>query len=84
MLFQGRAFAWQEALIAMTLIVQRFELSLDDPAYTLQLKANLTIKPRDFHVRARVRPGRPDLCFVPLAKHSVPVASRSDAQAGFE
>jgi cytochrome P450/NADPH-cytochrome P450 reductase len=65
--FQGRAFAWQESLINVALIVQRFDLALADPAYELQLQSTLTIKPMNFHIRASLRPGRQSLCFVPLA-----------------
>jgi cytochrome P450 / NADPH-cytochrome P450 reductase len=54
----GRAFAWQEAQLVVAAIIQKFDLSLADPSYTLQLKSALTIKPKDFHIRAAVRRGR--------------------------
>jgi cytochrome P450/NADPH-cytochrome P450 reductase len=47
----------QEALMAMALIVQRFELSLDDPIYILQLKSTLTMKPAGLKIRASLREG---------------------------
>jgi hypothetical protein len=64
---QGRAFAWQESLINVALTVQRFDLALADPEYELQLHSTLTIKPKNLHIRASLRPGRQSLCFVPLA-----------------
>ena len=49
---QGRPFAWQEAHIALASIVQKFDIVLDDPSYTLELKQMLTIKPKGFYVHA--------------------------------
>jgi cytochrome P450/NADPH-cytochrome P450 reductase len=43
--------------MAMTLIIQRFELSLDDPTYTLQLKSTLSMKPAGLKIRASLREG---------------------------
>lgn len=53
----GRPFAWQEALIVIAMLLQYFDFSLDNPQYELQLKATLTIKPKDFHMRAKLRHG---------------------------
>ncbi len=53
----GRAFAWQEALLATAIVLQRFDLELADPDYSLQIKFTLTIKPKDFYMRARLRHG---------------------------
>ncbi|KAF7333412.1 Fatty acid hydroxylase [Mycena venus] len=51
----GRAFAWQEVCLVMASIIQRFDLSLDDPSYTLRIKETLTIKPADLRIRASPR-----------------------------
>ena len=53
----GRAFAWQEALLATALILQNFDFQLDDPAYKLRIKQTLTVKPKDLYIRATLRPG---------------------------
>lgn len=52
---QGRPFAWQEILLAISSIVQKFDLSLVDPSYTLELKQALTIKPKGLKIRATLR-----------------------------
>lgn len=54
----GRAFAWQEILILMASIVQKFDLVMDDPSYDLRLKQALTIKPDGFYIRAIPRAGK--------------------------
>jgi cytochrome P450/NADPH-cytochrome P450 reductase len=54
---QGRPFAWQEILLAIASIVQKFDLSLVDPSYTLELKQALTIKPKGLYIRAALRTG---------------------------
>ncbi|KAJ7666812.1 fatty acid hydroxylase [Mycena polygramma] len=51
----GRAFAWQEVCLVMASIIQRFDLSLDDPSYTLLLRQTLTVKPRGLFIRASLR-----------------------------
>ena len=53
----GRAFAWQEALLATALILQNFDITLDDPAYEMKIVQTLTIKPKDFYMRAKLRTG---------------------------
>lgn len=53
----GRDFAWQEALIAVAMILQNFDLSFDDPTYELQYKQTLTTKPKNFYMKAAVRGG---------------------------
>ncbi|KAJ7128256.1 fatty acid hydroxylase [Mycena filopes] len=55
----GRAFAWQEVIFVLATVIQRFDLSVADPSYTLQLKQTLTIKPKGFHIHARRRTDRP-------------------------
>lgn len=41
----------------MAMILQNFELSLDDPDYKLKHKQTLTIKPENLYIRARLIPG---------------------------
>ena len=53
----GRPFAWQEALMVTAMVLQNFDLQLDDPAYELRIKQAATIKPRDFFIKARLRKG---------------------------
>ena len=50
--YQGRPFAWQEALICLAMLLQKFDFALADPSYTLELKQTLTIKPKAFYVHA--------------------------------
>ncbi|RYO83950.1 hypothetical protein DL766_000991 [Monosporascus sp. MC13-8B] len=51
----GRPFAWQEAILAMAMIFQNFDLVLDDPDYKLEHKQTLTIKPKGLYARATLR-----------------------------
>lgn len=51
----GRPFAWQEALLVTAMLLQNFNFSMDDPSYQLQIKQTLTIKPKDFFMRAHLR-----------------------------
>ncbi|KAF2650408.1 fatty acid hydroxylase [Lophiostoma macrostomum CBS 122681] len=53
----GRAFAMQESTIVAALLLQNFDFELFDPNYTLEVKKTLTVKPKDFNVRARLRDG---------------------------
>ncbi|KAH6884403.1 cytochrome P450 [Thelonectria olida] len=50
----GRAFAWQEALLTMVMLLQNFSFVLD-PDYKLEYKQTLTIKPKDMQMRAILR-----------------------------
>ncbi|GKT40981.1 bifunctional cytochrome P450/NADPH--P450 reductase [Colletotrichum spaethianum] len=52
----GRAFAWQEALLVMVILLQNFNFVLD-PNYTLDIKQTLTIKPKNMRMRAILRDG---------------------------
>ncbi|KAL3496434.1 cytochrome P450 [Aspergillus germanicus] len=54
----GRAFAWQEALIILAMILQMFTFELVDKDYELEIKESLTIKPDNLWVYATPRPGR--------------------------
>ncbi|KAF1937047.1 NADPH-cytochrome P450 reductase-like protein, partial [Clathrospora elynae] len=51
----GRPFAWQEALLVLAITLQNFNFSMDDSSYQLQIKQTLTIKPKDFYMRAHLR-----------------------------
>lgn len=53
----GRPFAWQEATLALAIILQNFNLRMADPQYQLKVKQTLTIKPDNFHVKVSLRPG---------------------------
>lgn len=61
----GRGFAEQEMLINIALVLQRFQLQLADPAYELQLKSTLTIKPWNFRMKVRRRPGKTLMVGIP-------------------
>ncbi|KAF2088699.1 cytochrome P450 [Saccharata proteae CBS 121410] len=51
----GRPFAWQEAQLVTAMLLQNFDFVAEDPSYTLQFKQTLTIKPKDFAMRATLR-----------------------------
>uniref|UniRef100_A0A0D2YKI3 Bifunctional cytochrome P450/NADPH--P450 reductase n=1 Tax=Fusarium oxysporum (strain Fo5176) TaxID=660025 RepID=A0A0D2YKI3_FUSOF len=51
----GRAFAWQEMLLATSMLLQNFDFYLDDPLYKLKIAETLTIKPKDFLMGASLR-----------------------------
>lgn len=53
----GRPFAWQEATLAIAMLLQNFNFLLDDPSYTLTQQQTLTLKPKDFYMRAVLRNG---------------------------
>lgn len=53
----GRPFAWQEAVIVLAMLLQNFNFMPDDPNYHLSIKQTLTIKPKDFYMRATLRHG---------------------------
>jgi cytochrome P450/NADPH-cytochrome P450 reductase len=53
----GRQFALQEATLVLGMLLQRFEL-IDFANYQLETRQTLTIKPHDFFIKARLRPGR--------------------------
>ncbi|KAI1084616.1 cytochrome P450 [Whalleya microplaca] len=53
----GRPFAWQEAILAMAMLLQNFNFVAHDPTYRLALKQTLTIKPKGFQMRATLRDG---------------------------
>jgi cytochrome P450/NADPH-cytochrome P450 reductase len=53
----GRQFALQEAVLVLSMVLQRFEL-VDVGNYQLETKQSLTIKPSNFIIRVRQRTGR--------------------------
>lgn len=53
----GRAFTTQEATLMLAMILQNFRIELDDPEYELQFRQTLTMKPKDFKIRAYLRDG---------------------------
>lgn len=54
----GRPFAWQEAQLVVAILLQNFQFFPEDPSYQLRFKQTLTIKPKDFQMRAQLRQGR--------------------------
>lgn len=48
----GRAFAWQEMMLAFAALLQNFSFIMDNPSYSLQIQTSLTIKPKGFYIRA--------------------------------
>lgn len=57
--YQGRSFAWQEIIIAVSTIFQRFDLVLADDSYSLRVKQTLTLKPDGFIIHAIPRANIP-------------------------
>ncbi len=55
----GRPFAMQEAQLVIAMLLQRFDIVLDDPGYQLEVAETLTIKPHGLEIRAKAR-GRGD------------------------
>ncbi|KAF8755042.1 cytochrome P450 [Rhizoctonia solani] len=66
----GRPFAWQEALIAIATIFQKFDFKPSDESYTLQLKQTLTLKPKDFKFHAIPRKGAPSFSVAAASSQS--------------
>ncbi|KAK1975729.1 cytochrome P450 [Colletotrichum cereale] len=53
----GRAFAWQEMVLALALLMQNFNFVMHNPNYDLKISQTLTIKPKDLYIRAILREG---------------------------
>ncbi|KAK0452920.1 fatty acid hydroxylase [Desarmillaria tabescens] len=51
----GRPFSWQEMSLVITSIIQRLDLSLVDPSYTLEITQAITIKPKNLRIYAKPR-----------------------------
>lgn len=82
----GRAFAEQEMVLVVATILQRFQITMADPSYNLELKSTLTVKPLDFEIQAKRRPGVGDTIGLvvhpsqpsrPNQLHLVPMATRT-------
>ncbi|KAL8306505.1 hypothetical protein RB597_002994 [Gaeumannomyces tritici] len=52
----GRPFAWQEALLVMAMLLQNFNF-VPQAGYKFAYKQTLTLKPKEFHMRAVLRDG---------------------------
>ncbi|KAL1631997.1 hypothetical protein SLS56_004042 [Neofusicoccum ribis] len=82
----GRAFAEQEMILNVALILQRFQVEMADPSYVLVNKSTLTIKPDGFFIKARRRPGKaPMVGLADLGATAKPApadAARSGVSAG--
>jgi cytochrome P450/NADPH-cytochrome P450 reductase len=50
----GRGFAWQEMIVNVALVLQRFQIEKADPNYKLELKSTLTIKPGNWRIKVRL------------------------------
>lgn len=53
----GRDFAWQEATLVVTMLLQNFDFRLEDPRYELQIQQTLTVKPENMFLYATPRQG---------------------------
>jgi cytochrome P450/NADPH-cytochrome P450 reductase len=86
----GRPFAWQEALLVTAMLLQNFNFTMEDPSYQLHIKQTLTIKPKDFHMRAHLRNNMSATTLEralastsisePVEKHQAPTNSKKTAQ----
>ncbi|OAP57125.1 hypothetical protein AYL99_07862 [Fonsecaea erecta] len=73
----GRPFAWQEAMLVLAMILQNFEVKLDNPNYKPAIKQALTIKPDELYIRVTPRRNM-DATSMDLLIHS---KSGNDSQA---
>jgi cytochrome P450/NADPH-cytochrome P450 reductase len=74
----GRPFAMQEAVLLIAMILQRFDLIEDDPAYQLKVAETLTLKPEGFRIRVKRRGSasfKPRSLLAPAAPASRPAAA---------
>ena len=44
-------------MLVTIILLQNFDIQLDDPGYQMRLKQALTVKPKDFYIRASLREG---------------------------
>ncbi|KAF4908370.1 Bifunctional cytochrome P450/NADPH--P450 reductase [Colletotrichum fructicola] len=78
----GRAFAWQEMLLALAVLFQNFNFVSHNPNYDLKVAQTLTIKPKDFYIRAILREGlTPALLEARLAGSIVATGANAKAAA---
>ena len=54
----GFAFAWQEMMLVMAMLLRYFDFEMDDPDYSLQIASTLTVKPKNLRMKARPRAER--------------------------
>jgi cytochrome P450/NADPH-cytochrome P450 reductase len=74
----GRYFALQEAMIALAMVLQRFEF-FDHTGYVLKLKQTLTVKPVGFRLKVRPRRDRPPAAARAPARERAPAEAQPDA-----
>ena len=55
--FMGRSFSIQEAVLAMAVILQNFDLRLTDPMYKMRIRHAITVKPLGLYIKASLRHG---------------------------
>ncbi|CAE6503919.1 unnamed protein product [Rhizoctonia solani] len=77
----GRPFSWQEALIALATIFQKFDFAPVDPAYTLQMKQTITLKPKGLKFRAIPRKDAPSFSVIAPKNPSVSESASTIAVA---
>lgn len=65
-------------ILALISIFQKFDLSLVDPSYNLELKQTLTIKPKDFRIRAALRTAPKKHKATPSATLPVSVGAKTE------
>lgn len=66
----GRGFAIMEGILAMIMVLNRFDLRLANPDYKLTIKETLTIKPDDMQIIATPRHSRNQSLLTELAQGS--------------
>ncbi|KIM30076.1 hypothetical protein M408DRAFT_328481 [Serendipita vermifera MAFF 305830] len=86
----GRALAWQEAIIAVATMFQRFDFRLNDPDYSLVINQNLSLKPVNFFFHAIPRSGIPSLVATRMPvrkeepKENIPISSVATNATGIK
>lgn len=78
----GRPFAWQEAVLALAMILQNFNLRFNDPSYQLHIKQTLTIKPADLFIKASLRDGIDPVYLEKQLFSGTPIPSVKSKQQG--
>ncbi|KDQ16558.1 hypothetical protein BOTBODRAFT_252416 [Botryobasidium botryosum FD-172 SS1] len=61
----GRPFAWNEAIIALACLFQKFDFRMQDPSYKLEVQQSVTIKPKNFRFFAIPRTDTPSFHLTP-------------------
>ncbi|KDQ16559.1 hypothetical protein BOTBODRAFT_173064 [Botryobasidium botryosum FD-172 SS1] len=81
----GRPFAWNEAIIALACLFQKFDFRMQDPSYTLEIQQSVTIKPKNFRIYAIPRADTPTFHLTPslinAAWHSGSAPAQVQAEA---